>query len=112
MSIRCEIHPVRLVQLGTDQEVEIVNLVVLTYERSCQSDRQLDGLDSDVGEFSDSPVNPSFVCALIVVTTLLNIAAGTTCTSSSRTNPHSLDVRKSIIFCESCDRFCRFATIE
>ena len=48
----------------------------------------------------------------MVVTTRRNMAAGTTCTSSRRTKPHSREVRKSIIFCESCERFCRLATIE
>ena len=59
-----------------------------------------------------APVNPSLECALIVVTTLLNIFAGTTCTSSRRMKPHSRDVRKSIIFFASCDRFVVLATME
>ena len=59
-----------------------------------------------------APVNPSLECALIVVTTLLNIFAGTTCTSSRRIKPHSRDVRKSIIFFASCDRFVVLATME
>ena len=58
------------------------------------------------------PVNPSFECALIVVTTLRNIFAGTTWTSSRRMKPHSRDVRKSIIFFASCDRFVVLATME
>jgi len=58
------------------------------------------------------PVNPSLECALIVVTTLLNIFAGTTCTSSRRIKPHSREVRKSIIFFASCDRFVVLATME
>ncbi|KAH3688563.1 hypothetical protein WICPIJ_000444 [Wickerhamomyces pijperi] len=57
-------------------------------------------------------VNPNLACAAIVVTTLLNIAAGTTWTSSNRMNPHSLEVRKSITFCESCDLFLVLATME
>ena len=59
-----------------------------------------------------APVNPSLECALIVVTTLLNIFAGTTCTSSRRIKPHSRDVKKSIIFFASCDRFVVLATME
>jgi len=58
------------------------------------------------------PVNPSLECALIVVTTLLNIFAGTTCTSSRRIKPHSREVKKSIIFFASCDRFVVLATME
>lgn len=48
----------------------------------------------------------------MVVTTRRNMAAGTTCTSSSKMNPHSRDVRKSIIFLDSVDRLWVFATIE
>ena len=57
-------------------------------------------------------VKPSLACAAIVVTTRLNILAGTTCTSSKMINPHSRDRRKSITFCESCDLLRVFATIE
>lgn len=57
-------------------------------------------------------MRPSFAWALIVVTTRRNIAAGTTWTSSSRMKPHSRDVKNSIIFFDSCERLCVFATME
>lgn len=57
-------------------------------------------------------MSPNFEWALMVVTTRRNIAAGTTCTSSRRMKPHSRDVRNSIIFLDSCDLLCVFATIE
>jgi len=57
-------------------------------------------------------VRPSLQCVLSRVTTCRNMAAGTTWTSSRMMKPHSREVRKSIIFCASCERFCRFATIE
>jgi hypothetical protein len=60
----------------------------------------------------DGPVRPSFACALIVVTTRRNMAAGTTWTSSRRMKPHSRPVRKSIIFFASWDRLCVLATME
>lgn len=50
------------------------------------------------------PVKPSLEWALIVVTTRRNIAAGTTCTSSSKMKPHSREVKNSIIFLDSCER--------
>ncbi len=66
----------------------------------------------DTSQGRDLPVRPSFACALIVVTTRRNIAAGTTWTSSRRIKPHSRDVRNSIIFFDSCERLCVFATME
>ena len=60
----------------------------------------------------NSPVRPSFECALMVVTTRRNMAAGTTCTSSRRMNPHSREVRNSIIFLDSWDLLWVLATIE
>jgi len=48
----------------------------------------------------------------MVVTTLRNMAAGTTWTSSRRMNPHSRDVRNSIIFFDSWERLWVLATIE
>ena len=112
-----EVHPVGLVQLGSDHVVQVRYLIILTDERGCQQpmsseERRLrhePGAHVCVGIL---PVSPSLECALMVVTTRRNIAAGTTCTSSSRMKPHSRDVKKSIIFLASCDLLWVFATIE
>jgi hypothetical protein len=63
-------------------------------------------------ERENEPVNPSFACVLIVLTARLKTFAGATWTSSRSRNPHSREVRNSIILAEACDRFEVFAIIE
>lgn len=35
VSILGQIHPIRLIQLGADEEVQVVNLVIFTHESGC-----------------------------------------------------------------------------
>ena len=115
MTLCREFHPVRLVKFRPNHVVQVRNLIIFADQGRWQlwvlvSFRA--GLDFGEVSLKYLPVRPNFECALIVVTTRRNIAAGTTCTSSRRMNPHSREVRNSIIFFDSWERLWVFATME
>ena len=108
--IQTDVHPISLIKFWADHVIQIGNFIILSHEGCYHSSSVRKA--KNTGGLDHLPVSPNFEWALIVVTTLLNIAAGTTWTSSRRIKPHSREVRNSIIFLDSCDLLCVFATME
>lgn len=76
VTLGSKIHPVGLIKFRPNHIVEIRDLIVFSDECRCKAGTQSPCKVDP--EKSVSPVSPSFECALIVVTTRRNIAAGTT----------------------------------